>query len=327
MSIGIDIRDFGGLVNGVADDAAAWTAAIAAASAGDMVVMPGGTSLVTTPIVVPSHGIVVQGAGPNASILKFATALAGQTLLTFYHPTELLQDCGLREIGLSSGSAYDVNKTALHIHDTRNFCMRNVKIKPWLGGGDTGGRGILWQGRDAFSCEKLYIEAGNPIHFALNDDRDPLTDLDHANFRDCYLQSTVAPNPVITFDEGYLQRHLMFTGSQNWIHGGLEWMDGLTIPRRDDKRDHLFVENLRIEQVSSPTSDTCAIRIELRPGYELEELRVSYSLLGAVGANWIGVRHIGVSQTVIDQCAYHGNEVAAEGTGNLVLRDSPFLGG
>lgn len=64
------LRDFGALGNGVADDTAAWTAALAAMPAGGTLFVPPGTYRVTSTINVTQPSIHIEGAGRATSVLQ-----------------------------------------------------------------------------------------------------------------------------------------------------------------------------------------------------------------------------------------------------------------
>lgn len=117
----MNIREFGGIGNGVADDTAAIATAIArAATAGGQVYFPAGVYL-TDKITAISGGITLWGDGPTKSILK---SRAGQTVIeiTGVDISWLtLRDFGIVGTGQTGNSghgiyAHDLTQAARNVH-------------------------------------------------------------------------------------------------------------------------------------------------------------------------------------------------------------------
>ena len=74
--------DYGAIANGVADDAAAINAAIAAATVtGGVVLLPAGTYAVGTPILMKSN-VTLQGEGFGATVVKQIGTIAAWDAIT-----------------------------------------------------------------------------------------------------------------------------------------------------------------------------------------------------------------------------------------------------
>lgn len=69
-----NVRDHGAVGDGAADDTAAFTAAIAAAKEG-AVLVPAGTYLLTGQVVIGRSGLVLRGEGPARTFLRFTRTL------------------------------------------------------------------------------------------------------------------------------------------------------------------------------------------------------------------------------------------------------------
>lgn len=305
-----DIRTYGAVIDGATDDGPAWNDAIAAAGAagGGKVWMPEGTCLIETPILVDQHNVVLAGEGMG-STLQGDTG-ADTNLVQFGDGADLYLHCGIEDLVLSSGSSLaPYAKTALYVYDQRNFLARHVVIKPWTSGvaDAQDGVGIKFRGRDGCTFDHFRIEADLPIQCLLNEVNDPLADCDHVVFRDMVLDATDAPNPVIVIDPGYLPRHLMFVGRQNWVHGGLYFVDGSTVPRRNDKREYLIIEGVRIEQVGNVGPEVYTVNVNLNPAFPLAQLQVEKSNLGSDGAKQGAIRAKGVRWRGPSDCVYNGD--------------------
>jgi hypothetical protein len=261
---------------------------------GGVVRFPLGRMVSCGQITIKRDHVIIEGMGWG-SRLRLQTGVAA-TLFLFEKPAkEIVLGCGIRNIKLSSGRpSGDVPKTAIDVHDAREFLAERIAIQPWYGGAGTacvdpyvrGSVGLRVRGRDAGTYRKLFIDADTPILLDSNADHDDLKDIDHHTFEDLDLLSTEPPdtdaprNPVIRIKPGFVMRNTTFKGYQAWVHGGLEWIDGKTSPR--ELSNNVAIENVRVEQVGSYPK-FFAIDIQKDPNFPLHELSVKNCLLPGVG--------------------------------------------
>ncbi len=99
----VDVKMFNAVGDGVADDTAAVTAAIAAASFGGVVYFPPGTYNVAGPIVLPA-GIRVQGANRYQTTLQDTSGAALFSVASTVPGTVQTRFVTIADIGLSGGA-------------------------------------------------------------------------------------------------------------------------------------------------------------------------------------------------------------------------------
>jgi hypothetical protein len=317
---------FGALLDNATPAEAAIQAAIDSLPAkGGVVRFPLGDMVSYGQINIKRDHVIIEGMGWG-SRLRLQTGAAATLFLFEKPPKELVLGCGIRNIKLSSGRpSGDVPKTAIDVHDAREFLAERIAIQPWFGGAGTasvdpsvkGSVGLRVRGRDAGTYRKLFIDADVPILLDSNADHDDLKDIDHHTFEDLDLVSTeppdpdAPPNPVIRIKPGFVMRNTTFRGYQAWVHGGLEWIDDKTSPR--ELSNNVAIENVRAEQMGS-NPEVFAIDIQKDPKFPLHELSVKNCLLpGAAG----GVRATGVENVVYDRSVRYvgaGTALVTDGT-------------
>jgi hypothetical protein len=315
---------FGALLDDSTDARAAIQAAIDSLPAkGGVVRFPPGDMVSCGQINVRRDHVTIEGMGWG-SRLRFQTDVAA-TLFCFEQEGVLL-GCGISNIRLSSNvPSGDVAKTAIDIHDAREFLAERIAILLWLGGAETASDGLLVRGsiglrvrgRDAGTYRKLVIHADVPILLDSNAERD-VKDMDHHTFEDLDLIAHEAPNPVIKIVSGFVMRNTRFTGYQAWVQGGLKWVDDATAPRaeRRDFSNNVAIENVRAEQIG-PHPDVFAVDIQKDPNHPLHELSLKNCLTTGPGGGWSGVRATGVENLVYDRTVrYEGavTSLVADGT-------------
>jgi hypothetical protein len=320
---------FGALLDDATDARAAIQAAIDSLPAkGGVVRFPLGDMVSCGQINVDRDHVIIEGMGWG-SRLRFQAAGAA-TLFCFEQEDAVLLGCGIRNIRLSSNlPSGDVAKTAIDVHDAREFLAERIAILLWLGGAETNSDGRLVRGsialrvrgRDAGTYRKLVIHADMPIVLDLNE-RD-VKDMDHHTFEDLDLLSSEAsesdapPRPVIKIKAGFVMRNTTFKGYQAWVQGGLEWIDGETIPR--DFSNNVAFENVRAEQMGSHPG-VFAIDIQKHPDAPLHELSVKNCLLpGRAG----GVRATGIENLVYDRSVRYTGAGTALVTDGVVDSGAP----
>jgi hypothetical protein len=298
---------FGALLDDTTDARAAIQAAIDSLPAdGGVVRFPLGDMVSYGQINVERHHVTIEGMGWG-SRLRLQTDVPA-TLFCFENPDDLLRGCGIRNIKLSSGlQSGDFAKTAIDVHDAREFLAERIEIQPWRGHDDTPTVGLRVRGRDAGTYRKLLIRARLPILLDLNDERDA-KDLDHHTFEDLDLIAHVAPNPVIKIVSGFVMRNTAFTGYQAWVQGGLEWIDDKTAPR--DFSNNVAIGNARAEQIG-PNPGVFAIDIQKDPNFPLRELSLRNCLTAGHAGGWSGVRATGVENLVYDRSVRYEGAVTS----------------
>jgi hypothetical protein len=316
---------FGALLDDATPAEAAIQAAINSLPAkGGVVRFPLGDMVSCGQINVDRDHVTIEGMGWG-SRLRFQTDEAA-TLFRFEQKDAVLLGCGIRNIRLSSNlPSGDVAKTAIDVHDAREFLADRIAILLWLGGAETDSDGLLVsgsiglrvRGRDAGTYRKLVIDADMPILLDSNADRD-VKDMDHHTLEDLDLIAHVAPNPVIKIVSGFVMRNTRFTGYQAWVQGGLKWVDDATAPRagRRDFSNNVAIENVRAEQIG-PHPDVFAVDIQKDPNHPLHELSLKNCLTTGPGGGWSGVRATGVENLVYDRTVrYEGavTSLVADGT-------------
>jgi hypothetical protein len=294
---------------------------------GGVVRFPLGDMVSCGQINVDRDHVIIEGMGWG-SRLRFQTDEAA-TLFCFEQEDAVLLGCGIRNIRLSSNlPSGDVAKTAIDVHDAREFLAERIAILLWLGGAETDSDGLLVRGsiglrvrgRDAGTYRKLVIHADMPIVLDSNADRD-VKDMDHHTFEDLDLIAHVAPNPVIKIVSGFVMRNTRFTGYQAWVHGGLKWVDDATAPRaeRRDFSNNVAIENVRAEQIG-PHPNVFAVDIQKDPNHPLRELSLKNCLLpGNAG----GVRATGVENVVYDRSVRYVGAGTALVTDGIVDSGAP----
>lgn len=100
-----NIKDYGAKCDGSTDDISAWTAAITAAkAAGNGVIFhPGGTSIISTPIVLDANDLMILGAG-RASVIQPKAGFTGAACIYFAGGGSGIDRVTLRDFRMYGGS-------------------------------------------------------------------------------------------------------------------------------------------------------------------------------------------------------------------------------
>ncbi len=122
-----NVRNYGALGNGVADDTTAINAAIAAAqtAGGGVVYLPPGTYLVTAPLAVTVAGITILGAGQWASTIQPKAGFTGAAVITATSANGF-ECCELGIVGVSS--TYSSNPVCDGIDVTTSYVVKLTNI-------------------------------------------------------------------------------------------------------------------------------------------------------------------------------------------------------
>jgi hypothetical protein len=332
---------FGALLDDTTDASAAIQAAIdSLPSRGGVVRFPLGDMVSFGRIDIRRDNVVLEGMGWG-SRLRLQTDVPAALLLFESDDTERpLHGCGIRSIRLSSGLASDVGKTAIDVHDAREFLAERIAVQPWFGGAAAGADavdpwrrgsvGLRVRGRDAGLYRKLFLNADVPLLLDSNADRD-IKDLDHHTFADLHLFSSVPPDPggerphpVIKVTPGFVMRNTSFTGYQAWVQGGLEWIDDAPAEHGDRREasNNVVIENVRAEELGRHP-DVFAIDIQKEPGHPLHELTLRNCLTAGRGGHWSGVRAFGVENVVYDRTVRYEGAVTAIVADGIVDSGAP----
>lgn len=125
-----NVRSYGAVGDGVADDSAAVQDTIdAAALAGGSVFLPAGTYALTTSLEY-ADGVLISGAGRGSTLLAFTGSG-----YAFGNPTpgSTVSDLAISDLSITYGAA---SSGGIHLQDTQHSTVRAVAVT-----GDTGGHG------------------------------------------------------------------------------------------------------------------------------------------------------------------------------------------
>lgn len=182
-----DVKMFGALGDGVANDATAIQAAItAAATGGGIVLIPPGTYKLTTGLTL-ARGITLQGAGTNATFLK--DNAGASAVITLSGAGLSPSDVAIRDLTLLGGTG---TGDGIQLNGTSGAIITNVRIENIFLDGLDGSYGIkaTWAiGTKVLRC-KTRSQAGTGIAF-----------IDSANastVRDCDLSNSGAGSTAIS---------------------------------------------------------------------------------------------------------------------------------
>lgn len=255
-----NVRSYGALGNGIADDSDGFIDAIAAAVAANVrsVFVPNGTYLITRGHTLPTATQLV-GESRGRSVLKFNPTANG-TCTTVSAGSAV---CNYNRIAHLSYYSTDLTytKTAIDLVDVSQTKLEDVLIfgtgtglAPFWSGG-SGSIGVSIRGREAGSIDGLSVFADRPFYVSANPNTAAADneDLDHWTLNNIYWVAGVGFHGFQIAD-GLGFSHLSFTGYQAWVGGisGIKINDtrgGTVIASRN-----LYVEGFRTEQFSSTSA-------------------------------------------------------------------------
>lgn len=168
-----DARDYGAVLNGVADDTAAIQAAInaAAATGGGTVQLPSGTAVVST--IVLKHKVWLRGAGLYSTTLYLKSGTNAPVIKNYVssNGTEANAEfCGIIDLKIDGNRTNNANTGAHGIHFLTNPLYSKASGDEWF---DThhlvqnvmivfcGGKGFLGEGRSETRLINVYVEKCN----------------------------------------------------------------------------------------------------------------------------------------------------------------------
>lgn len=160
------VKDFGAVGNGIADDTAAFVAAIAYAAllGGAIIDVPAGTYLIASTITITANGISFKGAGSLSSIVKNSNAATDA--FNVNGSRLFIEDIGISHSATSSGSGITLASGASYVtlsrlrisgHNTAGVAdvggstRITVQFCEIVGNGNAGQNCIVLSGTTAFS--------------------------------------------------------------------------------------------------------------------------------------------------------------------------------
>ena len=283
----LNVKDFGALGDGQADDTAAIQLAISSLKfGGGEIWLPAGIYRTTSTIAISNDRVNFRGAGRHATQSEFDPTSDG-TCFKFAKKASILFECSIRDLSFYSTDAH-YSKVALEIVDTSSMIVHNIAISGgirvgqtyyWSGGG--GSRGILVRGREAGTMSNISSTSDKPL--VVGDQPNHTIDIDHFNFHNLYLIAN--GHPCITVLNGVNLTQVSFTGYQAWVCGthGFYWVDTATT----FVSTGLHFENVRTEQ----GTDRNAFMFYISHNYGLQNLTIS-GAHGGVDRNGIFLRKV-----------------------------------
>ena len=213
----VDVRAFGAVGDGVADDTAAFNLAIAAAGTDLVVYIPIGVFLITDNLGKFRH---VRGENIWDSVVLFKPTGANKICFDaspdaidggalYWNPT-------ITNLTIKGGNAID--KTGIKFWHVREGTIDNVQVHFGDGAGDTSTGSICLNimGTDESTISNSYFRGARPI---LAEDQATSTrnNLDHVVFENMVLYNLIGSHPLVEFQIPSSQ--VTFTGKQVWIGG------------------------------------------------------------------------------------------------------------
>lgn len=272
-------------VPGTTDMTAAISAAISVALGGQgFVYLPAGTYLVTSQLTSIAGQVTFYGDGRQESTILFNPAGAA-TCMKLANGAAQVIHVALRGFGIKS-TEQTFTKVALDVYDLGTCVMDDIYIYGNGGSGAgagatfTGGAGSIGlrtQGRDAVGVSNLQIVADYPIYIAANPNTaaDIGEDIDHWNFRNCYLIAN--GQRIVTVADGLGIIDLTFDGYQAWVGGtsGFYMNDTRAAPSVPSR--NISFKNIRTEQMTSAAQ----YAIEVNCTFPCQQLEVENTLIAS----------------------------------------------
>ena len=126
----IDVKDYGALGDGITNDNAAFTTAVAQLNNGDVLYIPPGTYILTSAISILNKSMTVRGDGPQVSILDFTGSHGIIAATTASTQAITIEGLTLQTATSGTYTAIDFTGHAIASHRQRQFHVKNVNIKP-----------------------------------------------------------------------------------------------------------------------------------------------------------------------------------------------------
>lgn len=249
---------YGAVRDGSTNDAAALQAAIDAAGDLGVVRLAPGNYAFSGPLTAPYNGIVIDGAGKQATTLKWTPTADNQVAITFSKGAAVNYRPRLSNLTICSADTTNT-KTAIGLSDVSAAIVENILVCGFSGGtpqgffsgggGGNGSIGIIFFGRELGRCSNLEIAADSPLFLSLNPNTSSITS-DSFNFHNMYLLAN--GHPVVDVASAAAVFNAIFSGAQNWIGGtdGFRFID----TSGAIASINLHFENLKLEQGTDATA-------------------------------------------------------------------------
>jgi hypothetical protein len=225
-----DVRAFGAVGDGVADDTAAIQAAIDSfSSGGGVVYFPKGTYLVTSTLTVSQNRMSLVGDGQWVSVIRF-NPTTDDICIFFGKGGEgttdagIIVQCSVRGLTFTSTNT-TYKKTALELKDISIFICDNVAIgstTQWIGNGSIG---VRTRGREMASFSNMAVQTNRPFVFAINTSETAIC-CDQFSFyniftacRGHYETVPIYNETSFFFEPGTNFSNMSFYGYQSWNRG------------------------------------------------------------------------------------------------------------
>jgi Pectate lyase superfamily protein len=223
-----NVRQYGAVGDGVADDTAAIQAAIDAFPNGaGRVYLPHGNYRVSDTITISKNRMHFVGDGAYASQITFAPT-RDATCLKVSNGSGMVVQGSVRDIAFFSDDRTH-DKTAILLSDTSSYLIENVVVggsvvvsgSQYWGGGTS--VALRLRGREFGMLRNLQFAADRPMVIEPNPNSS--ISIDHFHFEDCYL--TANAHPCVQIEGGVNLTNVKFNGAQAWVFGthGLYWSD------------------------------------------------------------------------------------------------------
>jgi len=316
-----NVMGFGAKCDGSTDDRAAIQRAIDVA-APNKVLLPVGICRINDELLVKQHRVVIEGAGPNASMLLFQPTSNGKSAVRIdLDDATVIVQTRLRGFGIQTTDTTYL-KIGINIVDGSDTTVEDIAIGTggsWRGGTSvspftgTGSIGIKLQGRDFARFRNVISCGAIPLYIANNPNFASI-DLDHSRFDGFYFIPN-GDNPSVYVEDGANLTNVVFENGA-WVAGGsgFYWPDTTSV----SNSVHLIFRNIRTEQFVSSTCSTCSYMIYITKASPLRGLRIE----DVIGGDYKGVYLRGVVGTVFDTFRYTGSSECLNSDSGFDWRNS-----
>ena len=317
-----NVMGFGAKCDGSTDDRAAIQRAIDIA-APNKVLLPVGICRINDELLIKHDRVIIEGAGPNASMLLFQPTSDGKSAIRIdLDAATVIVQTRLRGFGIQTTDTTYL-KIGINIVDGSETTVEDLAIGTqdnWRGGtsvspfSGTGSIGIKLQGRDFARFRNVTSCGAIPLYIANNPNLSWI-DLDHSKF-DGFNFIPHGDNPSVYVENGAVLSNITFENGA-WVLGGtgFYWPDTTST----GNSIHLVFRNIRAEQFVAPTCSTCGYMFYITKASPLVGLRIE-DVIG--GLDYKGVYLRGVGGVVFDTFRYVGSSECLNSDSGFDWRNS-----